>query len=404
VRLLLVEDKDSFRRLLVKALEGSIWEVAAVGDPFEAKKALAAQPFDVLVTDLRLPGLSGLELLKAAKRSQPALRAVMMSAFGETKDVVEAIRWGADDFLAKPFDLDHFSQVLERLRALVVAPPPDPREPWIVRSPAMDVLERSLAKAAETDLPVLFHGEHGSGKSRAARRLHVLRHPQAPFLALPAASLAPASLDLALLQGGSVFLAGLEQLEDPRALAAAMDLEAGARVHWMGGCASLEALPEPVRLRMGVLGLRVAPLRERREDILPLFRAFLEMQSRREGRPVPLVEPRLEKELLARQWPGNLRQMTWSVAQALGATAGPVLADLPPDSARRASSLVLPHPPPGTLEEMLQSVLREAEGAILRRALEGRRDDPAGVARDLGLPARTFARILRDHAISLEDE
>lgn len=404
MRLLLVEDKESFRRLLVKALEGSAWEVTALGDPLEAKRALDAAPFDVLVTDLRLPSLSGLDLLKAAKRAQPALRAVVMSAFGETKDVVEAIRWGADDFLAKPFDLDAFSAVLERLRALGEAPPPDPREPWIAHSPAVLALDRALARAAESAVPVLFHGEPGAGKSRAARRLHTLRHPQAPFLALPAASLVPASLDLALLHGGSVFLAGLEQLGDARPLAAAMDSEAGSRVRWMGACSDPDALAEAVRLRLGVLTLRVPPLRERREDILPLFRAFLEMQARREGRAVPFVEPKVERELLARQWPGNLRQMTWSVAQALGASPGSVLADLPPDSARRAASLVLPDPGPGTLEAMLQAVGRSAEGVLLRRALEGRREDPAGVARDLGLSPRAFARALKDHAIPLEDE
>jgi len=119
---------------------------------------------------------------------------------------------------------------------------------------------------------------------------------------------------------------------------------------------------------------------------------------------VPLVEPRIERELLARQWPGNLRQMTWSIAQALGATAGPILADLPPDSARRATSLLLPCPGSGTLEEMLQAVVKSAEGALLRRALEGRRGDPAACARELGLTPRGFARILRDHAIPLEDE
>jgi DNA-binding NtrC family response regulator len=215
MRLLLVEDKDSFRRLLVQALAGSAWDVTAVGDPAQALAVLAEAPFEVLVTDLRLPGMSGLELLKAAKRSRPALRAVLMSAFGEPGDIVEAMRWGADDFLPKPFDLDRFAEVLERLRALVEAPPPDPREPWIVQAPAMRELDQALAKAAQTSFPVLFQGEPGSGKRRAARRLHALRHPQAPFLCLSASSLSPAGPDerrMALLQGGSLLVSDLEDL------------------------------------------------------------------------------------------------------------------------------------------------------------------------------------------------
>ena len=99
MRLLLVEDKDSFRRLLVQALAGSAWEVTAVADPAAALAAMAAAgaPFAVLVTDLRLPGMSGLELLKAAKRSRPAIRAVVMSAFGEPRDIAMGAVYLASD-------------------------------------------------------------------------------------------------------------------------------------------------------------------------------------------------------------------------------------------------------------------------------------------------------------------
>jgi len=100
------------------ALADSAWAVRAVPDPQEALRALAEQPFHVLVTDLRLPGMSGLELIRRARLAQPSLRVVLMSAFGEPKDIVEAMRLGADDFLPKPFDLDAFLALLDRLRAL----------------------------------------------------------------------------------------------------------------------------------------------------------------------------------------------------------------------------------------------------------------------------------------------
>jgi transcriptional regulator of aroF, aroG, tyrA and aromatic amino acid transport len=172
----------------------------------------------------------------------------------------------------------------------------------------------------------------------------------------------------------------------------------------MGGCVDPEGVPEALRLRLGVLTFRVPPLRERREDILPLFRAFLEMHARREGRPVPSVGRALERELLQRDWPGNIGQLTWSLAQALGGTAGSVLAALPPEGARRGSSMVLPFPEAGTLESMLGAVSRAAEAALLRRAMEGRSHDPAEVARELGVTPRALARALREHGIPLEDE
>jgi DNA-binding NtrC family response regulator len=406
MRLLLVEDKDSFRRLLVQALEGSPWEVVAVGDPRQALEALAAGPFEVLVTDLRLPGMTGLDLLKAAKRSRPGIRAVLMSAFGEPRDIVEAIRWGADDFLPKPFDLDQFAQVLERLRALGGAPPPDAREPWIVHSPALRALDQDLAKAADTCEPVLFHGERGTGKGRAARRLHVLRHPQMPFLALPAGSLGPEGPGehrLSLLQGGSLYLSGLDGAA-PGPLLKAMESPLGQGVRWMGGGRDLMALPEALRLRLGVLTFYLPPLRDRREDILPSFWSFLETLSRQEGRGLPTLERGTEKELLRRTWTGNLRQLSWTVAQAWRATPATQLAPLPPEGKEGRGSMVLPWPQAGTLEAMLAQVGKAAQATLLQAALEGRRTNPAAVAEDLGLSMRTLARALREHHISLEDE
>ena len=123
--LLLVEDKDSFRNLLADALKDSVWQVTAVADPEEALKVLGAQSIDVLITDLRLPHFSGLDLIRQAKRKFPGLRAVLMSAYGEPKDIVEAMRLGADDFLPKPFHLETFLALLDHLRILVGAPPPD---------------------------------------------------------------------------------------------------------------------------------------------------------------------------------------------------------------------------------------------------------------------------------------
>ncbi len=409
MRLLIVEDKDSFRRLLVQALAGSPWEVVAVGNPSEAFETLRQGAFEAMVTDLRLPEFSGLELLKRAKRIQPGLRVVLMSAFGEPKDIVEAMRCGADDFLAKPFDLDLFHDVLERIRALVGAPPPDPREPWIAQSPAFRELEGHFARASESDASVLFIGERGVGKARAARRLHSLRHAGAPFLSLAAGSIeleGIGSMRLELLRGGSLFLADLENLppaSEP-GLLRSMESQAGQGIHWMASTRDLDSLTAPLRDRLGVLCFTLPPLRERREDILPLFRLFLEAEARSEGRPVPFVDRLAERDLVKRDWRGNARELAWCVSQALRAQEGAVLGPLPHlASGLQDAPLCLPWPAPDSLEAMQAQVESAAEEQLLRRALGHGGGDLARTATSLGISIRTLAQRLREHRISLED-
>jgi DNA-binding NtrC family response regulator len=406
--LLLVEDKDSFRRLLTQALQGSIWKVQAVADPQEALRHLESQPFHVLVTDLRLPGMSGIELIRRARRLHPGLRVVLMSAFGEPKDIVEAMRLGADDFLPKPFDLDAFLALLDRLRALVGAPPPNPAEPWVAHSPAMQALDAALRQAASADLPVVFRGERGSGRERCARRLHVLRHPSAPYLSLPAATLGPDGPDprmLQLLEGGSLFLAGLEHLSTAAAgpLARAMDGESGRRLAWMGGMDSEGALAPDIAQRLGSLELHVPSLRERREDLLALARQLLEQSARREGRPVAWLERSAERQLLDHSWPGNVRELEVLVGRTLLFSEGHAIRGFPDLGLGLAAPLCLPWPELGDLDGMLKAVARSAEAQLLRRAMSETEGDLPRAAEILALTVRTLAQRLRDHGIPLED-
>lgn len=406
--LLLVEDKDSFRRLLSQALADTDWTVKAVADPLEALRALEEAPFHVLVTDLRLPGMSGLELIRRARRLHPALRVVLMSAFGEPRDIVEAMRLGADDFLPKPFDLDAFQALLDRLRALVGAPPPDPAEPWVAHSPAMQVLESALRQAATASLPVVFRGEAGSGRGRCARRLHTLRQPTAPYLSLAAATLGPEGPDprtLKLLEGGSLLLTGLEHLSASAvdALARAMEGEPGQRIAWMGSLDAGGRLAPSIAQRLGSLELRVPPLRERREDLLTLARLLLDQAARREGRPSPWLERSAERQLLTHDWPGNVRELEVLVGRTLISAQGQAIRSFQGLGLGLAAPLCLPWPESGTLEGMLKAVAHGAESQLLLRALSEAAGDLPRAADKLGLTVRTLAQRLRDHAIPLED-
>lgn len=407
MRLLLVEDKDSFRRLLVQALSPTPWQVRATGDPEEALSWLEAEPVEVLVTDLRLPGFSGLELIRRARRLAPSMRVVMMSAFGEPKDIVEAIRLGADDFLPKPFDLDVFLALVDRLGALAGAPPPDPAEPWVALSPAMRALDAALARAADSEVPTLFWGPGGSGRGRCARRLHTLRHPKGPYRMVDAVALTPEDFSegaLGLLQGGSLCLHRLECLAPqllPEVLKA-MESPLAQGVRWMGTCSGLPAVPDSLRLRLGVLCLQTPSLAERKEDLLLLFRALVQGEARQSGRTAPLLDRAAERQLLARDWPGELRELTWLARRTLESVEGVLVRNLPQEAP--AEALVLPWPPPDSLESMLRSAGREVELALLQRAIRDRRGELPAVAGELGLTVRALAQRLREHRIPLDDE
>ena len=406
MKLLLVEDKDSFRRLLVQALAGSAWQTTAVADPAKAMELLEAEPFDVLVTDLRLPGFSGLELLKRAKRARPGLRAVLMSAYGEPRDIVEAMQSGADDFLPKPFDLDLFLVLLDRLRARVGAPPPDPRELWVARSPAMAELERQLRSVAEASLPVLFIGAQSTGKGRAARRLHVLGKPDKPFMARSAGALLAALPDpdlMRLLQGGSLYLSGLDELDERggEALAKSITTPLAQGVRWTAGAVDLAAVPDALRICFGALQLSIPTLMERKEDLLPLFRGLLALAAQREGRTAPDLDKTAERQILDHPWNGNFRELESSVHATLRAVEGLLVRRLHFEGG--GARLGLPWPPPGTLESMLRQVNHDAEGALLQRALETAGGEVAKAAVALGLSVRALGLRLREHGIIVKE-
>ncbi len=402
MRLLLVEDKDSFRRLLVQALADSRFEVTETGDPREALAHLEADAFDLLCTDLRLPGLSGLELIQRAKRLQPGLRVLLMSAFAEARDIVEAVQAGADDFLPKPFELAAFLALLDRLRALAQAPPPSLQEPWIAVSPAMRALDEALRRAAEATVPVLFLGPAGAGKGRAARRLHALRHPRAPYLSVAVEGLGPEGVPEARLRhalGGSAFLQGLDQAGEAVAEALARQVEEPG-VRWSAGAQGLPSLR--LRERFGVLELRVPGLGDRREDILPLFRLCLDRACQREGRLSPQLDRGAERELLEHPWPGNLRELEDLAQRTARLQKGPLVRGFRDLGLGLVEPLVIGWPAEDTFEAMAREAHRRVEGRLLERALDRARGDLPRAAEALGLTVRVLAQRLREHGISLE--
>jgi DNA-binding NtrC family response regulator len=271
----------------------------------------------------------------------------------------------------------------------------------------MRALEEGLNSAADLPEPVLFLGEPATGRSRAARRLHTLRTPKGPFMRLPAADLPPGGPEgrtLRLLEGGSLLITDLGSLgaRAAESLAAVMDGFEGRDLRWLATGTTEKELAPPLATRFGGLVFRLPPLRERPEDLVPLFAALLRTAARREGRPEPLVERAVERELASRAWQGNLKEMQLCSEEALRLSEGGVLRRLPsavPDS----PPLQVAWPPAGELDEMLRAVGRNAAPALLARAMARHGGDLTEAAASLGLTVRVLASRLREHGISLED-
>ena len=355
----LVDDDRSVRFVLAAALGEAGFRVTAFADAGEALAALAGQPPPaVLLTDVRMPGDSGLALLEKVKAALPGLPVIVMSAHTDVASTAGAFRGGAHDFLSKPFDLDEAVAAVRRAlpeqlpREAPARPAAGLREtPALVGdSPPMRALFRSIGRLAQAPLSVLVTGETGTGKELVARALHE-ESPRAsrPFVALNTAAIPAELLESELFgheagaftgahkrhigrfeqaDGGTLFLDEIGDMPASlqtrllRVLAQGEFFRVGGRelirvdVRVIAATHQpLEALVEQGRFRadllhrLDVVRLRLPPLRERREDIPQLAARFLADAARRLELPAKAFgKPALER-LQAHAWPGNVREL-----------------------------------------------------------------------------------------------
>ena len=379
-RVWVVDDDRSVRFVLAAALREAGFAVTAFAAAGEALEALRREaPPALVVTDVRMPGDSGLQLLDKLKAAHPALPVVVMSAHTDVASTAGAFRGGAHEFLSKPFDLDDAVAVVRR--ALPQAPAQAAAAPareavddapaWAGETPAMQALFRAIGRLAQAPLSVLITGETGTGKELVARALH-RESPRAarPFVALNTAAIPAELLESELFgheagaftgaskrhigrfeqaDGGTLFLDEIGDMPAAlqtrllRVLAEGEFFRVGGRELIRVDVRVIAATHQPLEAlvaqgrfradllhRLDVVRLQLPPLRERREDIPLLAQRFLAAAARR----LQLPPKRLSKEALARlqahAWPGNVRELEnlcWRLA-ALAPGEVVVAADL----------------------------------------------------------------------------
>jgi two-component system, NtrC family, response regulator len=375
-RLLVVDDE---RGILV-ALKGLFgkegYEVETAESGEEALAKVKAGPFHVIITDLSLQGMSGLDLMRSVQRLDPGCAVLMITAYGSQRIAVEAMKAGAEDYLPKPFDNDELrikvrnvmeKQLLRRAYNRLVEQvnlESGRFAGMIGQSSAMTRVFETIEKVAPTDVTVLVRGESGTGKELVARAIHS-RSPRAngPFVPVNCAAFSRELVESELFghekgaftgavarregkfeaaDGGTLFL---DEIGD-------MSLETQAkllrviqerRFERIGGNQSLVAdvrivaatnqnleqmaadgrFREDLYYRIKVVEVRVPPLRERREDIAPLVMHFLQEASEQFGAPRKTLRPDAMRACVENRWRGNVRSLRAAIEQAVILSAGP---------------------------------------------------------------------------------
>ena len=432
----LIDDDRDLRRATAQTLELAGFAVSAFADARSALDALSADFPGPVVSDIRMPGIDGLQLFAMLKERDADLPVILMTGHGDIPMAVQALQNGAYDFIAKPFPADRLVQSVRRAsekRRLVMenralrqaAETAQDGLPLIGQTPAMENLRSILRHIADTDVDVLVAGETGSGKEVAAQTLHQWsRRRRGHFVALNCGALPETVIESELFgheagaftgaqkkrigriehaSGGTLFLDEIESMPAATQVKMLRVLEmreitplgvnevrpvdlrvvAAAKID-LGDPAVRGDFREDLYYRLNVVTISIPPLRERRDDIPLLFLHFATRAATRFKREVPDISPTVRRHLMTHAWPGNVRELShFADRVVLGLESGNAPADPSETTA-------------GTLPERLERY----EAQIIRDALAANDGDVRRTIEALGIPRKTFYDKLQRHGIS----
>src|SRR5689334_22396654 len=417
-------------------------EVRTASTTNEALEVLEQSPIDIVVTDLRVPQLGGLELLKRTSLLQPNTAVMVLTQYGTIETAVEATRLGAQDYVTKPFHIEELRAKIARLAQSVELDHENRvlREQLRTRpgfggligvSPKMQRVYKIAEKVSQHNYPVLILGESGTGKELVARSVHFLGPRQnKPFVPVDCSGLVPTLIESELFgyvkgaftgaqhartglleagNGGTVFLDEIGDLPvdlQAKLLRALQEREirpvgATNRVHInlrviaatnrdLESAIRTGGFRQDLYFRLNVVQVKLPPLRERKSDIPLLVNFFLEKFSDPQ-RPIRTISEDAMRRLMAYDWPGNVRELENAVERAVALGSGPILhiGDLPSNLQQGSSEKSLESNELTTIEEM--------ERRFILRALRETNGDKLAAARLLGIGKTTLYRKLKQY-------
>ncbi len=427
---LVVEDDAALAEALGDTLQLAGWRVLVAGDGERALELAAAEPVDLVVSDVHMKRMDGHALLRELRARRPELPVMLMTAYATVEKAVAAMREGAVDYLVKPFEAEVLVNMVERYAA-----PRTAGDELVGESAAGRELAALARKVAARGVTVMITGESGTGKEVLARYVH--RHsPRAggPFVAINCAAIPENMLEATLFgyekgaftgaykacpgkfeqaQGGTLLLDEISEM-DLGLQAKLLRVLQEREVERLGGQRTIQLdvrvlatsnrdlrravaegrFREDLYYRLNVFPLHVPPLRERREDILPLARALLARHARAAGMPVPALADDAAAALAGHDWPGNVRELENVVQRALVLCEGGEVraADL-----RFEQATASPPTPPaaadaaaGEAADGLNADLRRREWDIIIETLRSVRGSRKLTAEKLGISQRTL--------------
>jgi DNA-binding NtrC family response regulator len=452
---LLVEDKAELRAMLRKALERAGYFVEEASDGTSAIEKIRSRRYLVVLTDLKLPGNSGIDVLQEAKRVEPTLPVILVTAYGSVEEAVTAMKQGAFDFIQKPVDLDHLKLLLERaakqqelLRENLLL-----REEYAARygfprivgdHPAMKEASQMTQRVAATDSTVLLLGESGTGKELFARAIHYLS-PRAehPFVPLNCAAIPEGLVEnelfghergaytgagarkigkLELAHRGTLFLDEIGELplaiqtkllrvlEEKKfdRVGGTQEIEVNVRVLTatnknLETAVAEKTFREDLYFRISAVPITIPPLRDRGDDVLLLATHFLEQFKREFHKPSLVLTKDARSRLRSYSWPGNVRELQNAMERAAILANGPEI---------DAAALHLPAARPsagelpigmleeeflweGPLDEVCERALAHVERFKIQNALRETKWNKTRAAEKLGISYKTLLHKIR---------
>jgi len=449
--ILVVEDDRTQREIIADILTQQAYAVQAVASAEDALDLLRNDSFDLMLTDMRMPEMDGVELLRSAKRLRPEMAAVVMTAYATVKTAVNAMKEGALDYLSKPFDKEELLVVVEKaleqrvlrienqqLRELVTEAASLGN--IIGESPPMQRVFDVVRRAVAVNSTVLIQGESGTGKELVARHIHFNGARKAkPFIVVNCAAVPDTLVESELFghekgaftgadssrqgkfevaDGGTLFLdeIGDMQLESQAKLLRVLQDGVVERVgatqprtvdvrviaatnHDLRERVASGDFREDLYFRVDVLPISLPPLRDRIEDLPLLISHFREKLGKRLGKDAPTIGPDVLEAMRRYRWPGNVRELENTLEQVFILCDRPEVAldDVPEKLRERPSTTEDIALPAGGL------VLEQLEQTLIRQALErsgGRIKEAADL---LGLTYKTLQYRLKKHEIDRHD-